>query len=77
MDFEHAVGVALTSGVVSGVVVALVNDRLEKRRRDAAVREARRNDAARIVALRSRRYGTSSRSRISVRFAGTTGRLTR
>jgi hypothetical protein len=49
MDFGHAAAVALTSGVVSGVTVAFVTDRLERGRRDAAVREARRNEAARIV----------------------------
>jgi hypothetical protein len=45
MDFGHAARIALTSGVVSGVVVAFVNDLLERRRRGDAVREARRNDA--------------------------------
>jgi hypothetical protein len=49
MDFGHAARIALTSGVVSGVVVAFVNDLLERRRRSDAVREARRNDAAKIV----------------------------
>jgi hypothetical protein len=49
MDFGAVAGVALTSRLVSGVAVAFVNDFLEGKRRDAAVREARRNDAARIV----------------------------
>jgi hypothetical protein len=35
--------------VVSGVIVAVVTDYLEGRRREAAVIESRRNDAARIV----------------------------
>jgi hypothetical protein len=44
-----ALGVALVSGVVSGVVVAWVADYLQGERRKADVREARRNQAARIV----------------------------
>jgi hypothetical protein len=49
MDFGHVAGVALTSAVVSGVVVAVVSDYLQGRRREADVREARRNEGARIV----------------------------
>jgi hypothetical protein len=45
VDFGDVAGVA----VVSGVVVAIVTDYLHGRRRAADVREARRNEAARIV----------------------------
>jgi hypothetical protein len=49
VDVGQVAAVALTSGLVSGVVVALVDHVLQGRRRTADVREARRNDAARIV----------------------------
>jgi hypothetical protein len=49
MDFLGAASLALASGLISGVVVALVSHYLQGRRRAADVRESRRRDAAQIV----------------------------